>query len=1063
VKKRILSMLLVLTMLVGMIPATALTANAAASPTIPNLHRGVFANKEDTNYVYWDAVDGAEHYVVKLYRNGELRRTETTDECYYPWSEMAPRERDDDISWDYYKVDKGDYVVEVNAIDIYGSLETTLASSQVSFSIAKNEQALAISRSKYNYSDNSVGENVNQYVGWQTVRKSVLDWLGYEFAFVEGPDWLDVVVDETGDYVLRGTVPESALDSGSTYTYHTAYVGFSKIGKSDVGFVIEHRFQVRGSATINEMWLTPNFEPEYMSIYDIISTNVQPNITTVYDSTIEGDASSTDSWPFGTRRFIGIWKNDEQVKGTVHTFTTGKYELIWQYLVDYQYNTMELVTYADDVKVYWCNELIGTDPNDSCYVKRMSDKQLHIHKTYYIYDEKPEIKTVLVNGESVADGATYVSNSKSVTVKTTYDSELSQALQDYGCTVKYKTSLNGVDYSNVSPSTSNGNGTSTQTYVQNVNSGSSLTFKSWLEVTWPDGSKDVVDERTVTVMNVGVDFESISPVPTSTELTNKYTDLGTMQLGNAATNIEFKAFPKKLSAAAISDGWTTGRSISVTRDGVEIYNKTYADNELFGWNLKDNIDEGGTYIITLRVFAQKGEQIVEKTHKFRVFVKGSTIKTIALEGVGTPVIGKSPSTINTVKSNTDGVVVKRVIWNYWTSEMGGNWFVMPSGSKFEAGKRYAVEIELQTADGYSFTANKSDMTVYINGEKAGKSVNYDSNKFSAELEFEAITTPEFTTQPMGGEAPYGGKYTVNWATNFTPCKIVVGEYNSLNQVVNQVEYSNTTTSVELPANRYGYVVIAYYNDANAKYSKKITITEAIPAFTTQPVGGEVAKGEKLTVTWVTNFTPKKLQVLKYNQGYCTGTQTLDVNATTANVSAGDEYCTIRAYYSDSNYVVSDKFYVTEKVSGSGVTVSGTVTSFNSNTDEITVALYKEGSASADYTVTVKGNSASYTLSGVAAGTYTMKVSKNNHVTREYALTVGTGNVTQDVKIHLKGDINGDGRVNTTDVGRANAHAKKTNLLSGYELSCADVSGDGKVNTTDVGRMNAHAKKTNLMW
>jgi len=147
----------------------------------------------------------------------------------------------------------------------------------------------------------------------------------------------------------------------------------------------------------------------------------------------------------------------------------------------------------------------------------------------------------------------------------------------------------------------------------------------------------------------------------------------------------------------------------------------------------------------------------------------------------------------------------------------------------------------------------------------------------------------------------------------------------------------------------------------------------------------------------------------------------------------------------------------------GVTVSGTVTSFNSNTDEITVALYKESSASADYTATVKGNSASYTLSGVAAGTYTMKVSKNNHVTREYELTVGTGNVTQDVKIHLKGDINGDGRVNTTDVGRANAHAKKTNLLSGYELSCADVSGDGKVNTTDVGRMNAHAKKTNLMW
>jgi len=168
-------------------------------------------------------------------------------------------------------------------------------------------------------------------------------------------------------------------------------------------------------------------------------------------------------------------------------------------------------------------------------------------------------------------------------------------------------------------------------------------------------------------------------------------------------------------------------------------------------------------------------------------------------------------------------------------------------------------------------------------------------------------------------------------------------------------------------------------------------------------------------------------------------------------------------YVAENHSRYKKIVVRPGPSDTGVNVSGTVTSFNSNTDEITVALYKEGSASADYTATVKGNSAGYTLSGVAAGTYTMKVSKNNHVTREYELTVGTGNVTLDVKIHLKGDINGDGRVNTTDVGRANAHAKKTNLLSGYELSCADVSGDGKVNTTDVGRMNAHAKKTNLMW
>ena len=105
----------------------------------------------------------------------------------------------------------------------------------------------------------------------------------------------------------------------------------------------------------------------------------------------------------------------------------------------------------------------------------------------------------------------------------------------------------------------------------------------------------------------------------------------------------------------------------------------------------------------------------------------------------------------------------------------------------------------------------------------------------------------------------------------------------------------------------------------------------------------------------------------------------------------------------------------------------------------------------------------YDIPEVSPGTYTMKVMKNNHVTREYTVTVGAENVTQDVKIHLKGDINGDGKVNTSDVGKANSHAKGTSTLTGYDFACADVNGDGKVNTSDVGKINSHAKGTNKLW
>ena len=144
-------------------------------------------------------------------------------------------------------------------------------------------------------------------------------------------------------------------------------------------------------------------------------------------------------------------------------------------------------------------------------------------------------------------------------------------------------------------------------------------------------------------------------------------------------------------------------------------------------------------------------------------------------------------------------------------------------------------------------------------------------------------------------------------------------------------------------------------------------------------------------------------------------------------------------------------------------VSGTVKSFNSATDPVTVQLFKSGSSSAAYSTTVKGNFASYTISGVASGTYTMKVSKKNHVTREYTVTVGTQAVTQNAQIHLKGDVNGDGKVNTSDVGKVNAHAKGVSSLTGYQFACADINGDGKVNTSDVGKLNAHAKGKNLLW
>ena len=147
----------------------------------------------------------------------------------------------------------------------------------------------------------------------------------------------------------------------------------------------------------------------------------------------------------------------------------------------------------------------------------------------------------------------------------------------------------------------------------------------------------------------------------------------------------------------------------------------------------------------------------------------------------------------------------------------------------------------------------------------------------------------------------------------------------------------------------------------------------------------------------------------------------------------------------------------------GVAVSGMVTSFGEESEQTTVQLCPSGSDTPAFSVMLTGTHAMYSFEGVAAGTYTLKVSKENHVTREYTIVVDSSSVIQDVKIHLKGDINGDGRISVSDVGLANAHAKKVSTLEGYQFDCANVNGDARITISDVGLLNAHAKKKSLLW
>ena len=181
------------------------------------------------------------------------------------------------------------------------------------------------------------------------------------------------------------------------------------------------------------------------------------------------------------------------------------------------------------------------------------------------------------------------------------------------------------------------------------------------------------------------------------------------------------------------------------------------------------------------------------------------------------------------------------------------------------------------------------------------------------------------------------------------------------------------------------------------------------------------------------------------------------------------------------YVNGNKALVTEAAGGgTALTVEyslavssgirGQVVSFHDDSD-VTVALFAEGSTQPQYTTTVPAGEKSggkytavYDIPEVAAGTYTVQVSKKNHVTREYTVTVTTGTKTQNAEIRLLGDVNGDGRVNALDYTRLLKHANETQpLTDAYALKCSDVNRDKRVNAMDYTRLLKHVNETQPLW
>lgn len=147
----------------------------------------------------------------------------------------------------------------------------------------------------------------------------------------------------------------------------------------------------------------------------------------------------------------------------------------------------------------------------------------------------------------------------------------------------------------------------------------------------------------------------------------------------------------------------------------------------------------------------------------------------------------------------------------------------------------------------------------------------------------------------------------------------------------------------------------------------------------------------------------------------------------------------------------------------GGKIQGTETSFGSKDETVNIKVYVKSTGVLFTQLSVKGNKTDYSFMKLPAADYVLEISKKNHAKRKYDVSLVNSAVKCDAKIHLIGDITGDGQVNIIDFGRLSAHVLQTSVLTGYAYDVANVDGKGTVNNVDLSRLIAHINQKSLLF
>ena len=347
-----------------------------------------------------------------------------------------------------------------------------------------------------------------------------------------------------------------------------------------------------------------------------------------------------------------------------------------------------------------------------------------------------------------------------------------------------------------------------------------------------------------------------------------------------------------------------------------------------------------------------------------------------------------------------------------------------------------------------------------------KDISWSIGKRDPKIEDFDVTLPDDRTEWEIGELPYvtydgnAKTATATLKTKYSGCGDITVKYKKF---VSTGTYETLDEAVD--AGTYTVLVCVApggknFNAADVEYTYQDFIIKkaplAAPKLTVEAPTTQGGKGKIVGTTTQMRYAPVS-----------GGANTCSDGAT--EVYPGKYWVQLMADSSDTNHDDSGYTYVTVPEYGAGVTVSGTVKSYGSASEAVTVTLLQGTSVIGSPQVLTGASgsapySQNYSFATVPAGTYTLKVEKKGHAPWTEEITVDSAAVTKDVTVYLWGDVNRDGEVTAADAQEIQRKAAKlssaydTEPNKSYWILRADVNRDGDVTAADAQEIQRKAAK-----